>query len=102
MNPKKPKRSRTQKRSAGKWPLLLALAGALLVLGAALAFLGREPAGAPLEVRGAPVLKVNSEKVDLGEVPLGQPVQVSFRLTNVGDQRLRFTDFPYVEVVEGC
>ena len=33
---------------------------------------------------------------------LGKTVQVDFKLTNVGDQPLTFTEAPYVEVVEGC
>jgi hypothetical protein len=54
------------------------------------------------EVSGAPALKVDKEKVDLGNVKLGQTVSVSFDVTNVGDQPLRFKERPYVEVVEGC
>ena len=55
-----------------------------------------------LEVSGAPALKVDKEKVDLGDLRLGQTVQVSFDVTNVGDQPMRFKEKPYVEVVEGC
>jgi hypothetical protein len=54
------------------------------------------------EVTGAPKLKVDKSDVDLGDVQLGQTVEVAFELTNAGDRQLRFTDVPYVEVVEGC
>ena len=57
---------------------------------------------AAIEVQGTPSLKVDKEQVDLGDVTLGQTVKVSFHLTNVGDQPLRFSEQPYVEVVEGC
>jgi hypothetical protein len=57
---------------------------------------------AAIEVKGAPGLKVDKDQVDLGNVQLGQTVKVSFQVTNVGDQPLRFSDRPYVEVVEGC
>ena len=53
-------------------------------------------------MNGAPSLKVDQDKVDLGDVPLGKTVTVSFQLSNVGDQPLRFNQAPYVEVVEGC
>jgi hypothetical protein len=55
-----------------------------------------------IEVRGSPALKVDKEKVDFGNVQLGQTVEVKFEVTNVGDQLLRFKEAPYVEVVEGC
>ena len=45
---------------------------------------------------------MNQEKVDLGNVKLGQTVEVKFTLTNVGDKTLRFSKTPYVEVLEGC
>ena len=57
---------------------------------------------AAIEVYGAPSMKVDRGLVDLGDVRLGQAVQVSFRLTNVGDQPLRFLEQPYIEIVEGC
>ena len=57
---------------------------------------------APVEVNGAPSIKVDKEKVDLGDVKLGQTVEVTFNVSNVGDKQLRFTEVPYVEVVEGC
>jgi hypothetical protein len=57
---------------------------------------------AKLEVTGSPSLKVDQEKVDLGNVKLGRTVEVSFQLTNVGDQTLRFKEPPTIEVKEGC
>ena len=74
----------------------LGLVALVIVLSGAL-----EPPTA-IEVRGRPSLKVDQEQVDLGEKRLGQTASVSFLLTNVGDQPLRVTRSPYVEVVEGC
>lgn len=45
---------------------------------------------------------VDQDKIDLGNVPLGQSVTVKFTLTNVGDQPLSFTQKPYIQVAEGC
>ncbi len=59
------------------------------------------PAAAPL-VTGRPALQVDQEKLDFGDVKLGQTVEAKFEVTNVGDQPLRFAQEPYVEVVEGC
>ena len=57
---------------------------------------------AQIEVKGSPSLQVDQDMVDLGTVKLGKTVEVSFILTNVGDQTLRFSEQPYIEVVEGC
>jgi hypothetical protein len=84
-------------------PILLVLGGALLLgLTAFLFWRGSTASAVPIEVSGAPRVKADKEKVDLGDVPLGQTVQVSFEIANVGDQPLRFTGEPYVEVAEGC
>lgn len=104
MSQSKPNRySKKRHRQKQKWlPILLALGGVLLL---SLAFLAlrKDPAPkAAIEVTGAPSLKVDQEKVDLGDMKFNQPAQVSFQLTNVGDQTLRFTKDPYIEVVEGC
>jgi len=54
------------------------------------------------EVTGAAALKPDQEKINLGEVHLGNTVSASFQLTNVGDQPLHFAKAPYIQVVEGC
>ncbi len=54
------------------------------------------------EVAGAPKLKVDHEKIDLGDIKLGNTVRTAFELTNTGDRPLQITGAPYVEVVEGC
>lgn len=104
MSQNKPNRS-SKKQSLQKrqWmPLLLALGGVFLVSIAFLA-LRREPAPkAAIEVTGAPSLKVDQESIDLGDMKFNQLAQVSFHLTNVGDQTLRLTRAPYIEVAEGC
>src|SRR5688500_2272490 len=51
---------------------------------------------------GAPSLKADRQKVDLGDVRLGQAVSVAFELTNTGDAPLRFTEAPSIEVAAGC
>ncbi|MBI5054021.1 MAG: hypothetical protein HZB52_12275 [Chloroflexi bacterium] len=85
-------------------PLLLSLVGGVIVIGVILfAIFGNAPAPqAAIEVNGAPRLKVDKEKVELGDRTLGSEVEVSLEVTNVGDQPLRFAETPYVEVVEGC
>ncbi len=99
------KRKGAARRSARPWlPLLLVVGGLVLLGGVAFSLLGGRGGGAkvPIEVRGAPRLKVDQRKVDLGDVPLGQTVEVSFKVSNAGDQPLRLAESPYVEVVEGC
>jgi hypothetical protein len=86
-------------------PLLVVLGGIVLIAGALFTlWKSGQPASAkvPIEVSGTPSLKVDQDKVDLGDVPLGKTVAVSFQLANVGDEALRFTDLPYIEVLEGC
>jgi hypothetical protein len=96
--------SRLKKRQAKKtasWPLWLALAGmVILAAGVALAVKGGSKS-AP-GVTGAPALAVDQQRIDYGEVKLGSVITTRVQVTNVGDQPLRFTDNPYVELVEGC
>ncbi len=95
------KRSK-RRRQKNRWmPVLLSLAGLLLLVLSALALRGSDTKAA-IEVTGAPSLKVDKEQVDLGDVKFNSPAEVTFKLTNVGDQPLRFEAQPYIEVVEGC
>jgi hypothetical protein len=53
-------------------------------------------------VTGAGALKPDKDKIDLGDVHLGNTVSASFQVTNVGSKPLHFTKAPYIQVVEGC
>jgi len=96
------KYDRKRKQNQRLVPVLLGLGGLFLILLAGLAWWGSAKSNAAIEVKGAPALRVDREIEDLGDVKLGQVVKVSFELTNVGDQPLRFSQPPYVEVKEGC
>ena len=69
---------------------------------AALALFYKFSAPAAESPNGQPALKVNSEKIDLGDVKLGEYVDASFELTNTGTAPLKFKEVPYIEVVAGC
>lgn len=105
MSQKKKKRAAPkQQRPASRAPLFIVLGGVVLI-GLAVVLLASSGQPAPKatpEVTGAPSLKADKDKVDLGTVPLGQTVTVAFDLSNVGDQVLRFTEAPYIEVAQGC
>lgn len=84
-------------------PLLVAFAEIVLVLMASLALF--RPISAALNdvlSTGEPSLKVDQEKVDLGDVKLGKSVSVTFQLTNVGKKTLRLSKQPYIEIIKGC
>ena len=78
--------------------------GGVLLLGVLALWLWplAKPSSARPEVTGATALKPDKEKIDLGDVHLGNTVSASFQLTNVGSEPLHFTKKPYIQVVEGC
>jgi hypothetical protein len=84
-------------------PLMVAIAGFVLILMASLALI-RPVSNAlnDLNGSGSPSLKADQEKVDLGDVKLGKSVSVTFQITNVGNKTLRFSKEPYIEIVKGC
>jgi hypothetical protein len=97
------KRGRAQPRR-GLSPLLIVLGGAMILIVTLIIALQPSTNTSPTtpEVSGAARLKADKQKIDLGDVKLGTPVKVSFQLTNVGDQPLKLTKAPYVEIKEGC
>lgn len=100
----KRRKSRNLKTKQGNRmiPILLGLGGLVLLIVAAVVILGGGKPKTAIEVSGAPSLKVDKDRVDMGAVKLGQTVEVSFLLSNAGDEPLRFNEQPYVEVKEGC
>ena len=82
---------------------MIAAGGLVILLAAAWVIVNSKPTPkAAIQVQGSPSLKVDKENVDLGQVRLGNTVDVAFTLTNVGSQPLTLSESPYVEVVEGC
>ncbi len=51
---------------------------------------------------GKPILIVDRQTIDYGDVKLGTPEVFSIVVTNRGADVLRFTESPYIEVLEGC
>jgi len=99
----KSKSKKNQDRRNSLILLVAVVGGALLLLGAFLAFPKQETdPNFVAEVDGAPSLKADKEKIDFGDVRFNEMVTASFTLTNVGDEALRFTENPYVELKEGC
>lgn len=92
-----------QKPKKSLLPLWLSLSGLVLILIAVWAILSNNTqTKANIEVQGEPRLKVEKTVIDRGNVKLGTPLRDDIHVTNVGDQPLRFTEAPYVEVLEGC
>jgi hypothetical protein len=103
MSDQKNKKILRHHRKKQPWPIVLLVAGGLLLIIVAVSSFNKpsQPKAA-VEVSGSPSLKVDQEKVDLGDVKLGKTVEVTFLLTNVGDKTLKFSKAPYIEVLEGC
>lgn len=92
------------RKAKSVFPVWLIIAGAGIILVAVFAFfnnLGRDKTA--VEVTGAPKIKVDQDLFNYGDVKLGlRPVRTVVRVTNVGDQILKFREPPYLEVLEGC
>jgi hypothetical protein len=104
MASKKEDRAAQSKRERRLKAVSILLAGGAMLLWAAVMIVRPYlPAGSSAGlVKGGPSLQVDKEVVDLGDVSFETPVGVTFQVTNVGDQPLRFTKAPFVEVLEGC
>ncbi|MHB8136054.1 MAG: hypothetical protein ACYDH1_17740 [Anaerolineaceae bacterium] len=98
---KAPNYRKTQHQK-NKISMILAIGGIAIVMIALLFAIQKKPASFTPEVTGNPSIKVDKELVDLGDVKLGQPVQVAFEIKNIGDKPLKFTKPPYIELKEGC
>ena len=96
-----PQRHRSRGNS-NKLPLYLVLGGAVILIITAFFALQPKPEPYTPEVTGKPSLQVDQEQIDFGDIKLGKTVTASFKLKNVGDQPLRFSEAPYIEVREGC
>jgi hypothetical protein len=104
----------TSPKNSRRFPVWIIISiGLILAAGAIIFLVNKNGGGFQPAVSGAPKLKilrivsgsdtvVDGDKVDFGDVKVGDPVKVSYTLTNVGDQPLEFKEPPWIEVKEGC
>ena len=83
-------------------PLIIVAGAALIVVALVGGSINLSGSTSKPQVSGGPALQVDQEKINLGDVPLGETVSAKFEITNVGDQPLRFTQKPYIQVAAGC
>lgn len=89
--------SKKHKKQKPKFPWLLLASGGLLIILAVL-LLARQGS----DQGGTPAIAVDQERMDFGTVKFNTPLTFTIKVTNIGDSTLRFTETPYIEVLEGC
>lgn len=91
-------------RAPGARALLIATVSVAAVVVLAVNAMSGEPPlrDIVIDTTGTPVLQVDSDHVDFGDVPYNQMVEASFEVTNAGDATLIFAEKPFIEVKDGC
>ena len=98
------RRAQRERNQRLKWQIPLAALGALAVLAAAyfvFTAVTKSSNGVRAGVNG-PHLQVDTEKIDLGDEPLGKTVQAAFNVKNTGDGTLTLNPAGTATVLEGC
>lgn len=100
----KPRETSKSRRPGARSLLIAGISIAGLVVVALSATLGEDslPSEALVDTSGTPVLQLDSDFVDFGDVPFNQMVEASFEVTNTGDAALLFAEEPFVELKDGC
>jgi len=91
----KKEKQRLRNKNEFPWPVIVF--GAILLIAAIFLF-ARQP-----EVEtGTPSVAVDPQEIDYGDVKFGVSKTFTVKVTNTGDGTLRFTESPYIQVLEGC
>jgi hypothetical protein len=90
------KYQRKKQRKRFPWALV-AIGGVLLIIVAF--FFANQDSG---DGGGTPSIAVDQQKIDYGDVKFNIEKTFAIKVTNTGDGTLRFTEDPYIEVLEGC
>ncbi len=90
------KKHKRHKQKQG-FPWAIAAIGGILLVLAAFLFARQNGDG-----DGTPSIAVDQQKIDYGDVKFNVNKTFAIKVTNTGDGTLRFSEEPYVEVLEGC
>ncbi len=100
---------RLDRASRGRRPRArLLLIGGILTASLGLAITnslgGDQPAepGMAIDTTGTPLLQVDTDYVDFGDVSFNQMVEAVFEVANTGDATLLFAETPFIELKDGC
>ena len=80
------------------FPWVMLAFGGILIIAAVALFASQNGGGGS----GAPAIAVDQSKIDYGYVKFGENKTFAITVTNTGAGTLRFTEKPYIEVLEGC
>ncbi len=80
--------------------VLMVLVGLAVIVGAGFSLRGTA-SGADVP-GGKPAASVDQKLIDYGHLKDFTVKTISIKLTNTGNSTLRFTENPYIEVVQGC
>ncbi|MBI5823391.1 MAG: hypothetical protein HZB18_05135 [Chloroflexi bacterium] len=89
------KKYRKQKQNNKLLPLIVL--GGILLIAAVFLFANQGGDGG-----GTPSIAVDQQTIDYGDVKFNVEKTFAIKITNTGDGILRFTEDPYIEVLEGC
>lgn len=89
--------TKKNRKSPSSPPLPLITLGLVLIIAAAFILLIQNYGAG-----GSPILKVDKQTIEYGDVKLDTELTFEFNVTNSGDGVLRFKEQPYIEVLEGC
>ena len=96
------KKHRRQKRNGATAKAVIASLVGLVLVVAAFFMLRSNNRGGGEVSGGTPAISVDPKVIDFGNLKDYTVKTISIRVTNTGTGMLRFTDQPYIQVVEGC
>jgi hypothetical protein len=97
-------RTRRERNEGLKWQIPFAAAGVLLLLAVAYFFFttSSQPSQAGNQGVNGPQFHADTQKIDLGDEPLGKTVRAAFNVKNTGVGMLTLTVPQIATVLQGC
>ena len=96
-------RALRQRNQGLKWQIPLAAGGALLLIVAYFVLTTvSQPSQASVKGVKGPQFQADTEKIDLGDQPLGKTVLAAFNVKNTGDGTLTLSVPQIATVLKGC